>query len=1085
MSSNAKQNNIYPEVTSSPNIPAIEESIIEFWNDNKIFQASVEGKKNNPKDEKDQGEYVFYDGPPFANGLPHYGHLITSFVKDTVPRYQTMKGKRVPRRFGWDCHGLPAEMLTEKELGVSGHIAINEYGIDKFNDACRTSVLQFTNEWRHYVTRMARWVDFDNDYKTLDIDYMESVIWAFKQLHEKGLVYEGMRVLPYSWAAETVLSNHETKLDDSYRERDDPALTVGFKVREFSKEAQKKIDIVPQGMLDGAEINILAWTTTPWTLPSNLALAVGPEIEYSVVVGEDNENPTAFILATAMLEKYEKELQGFKPVTTLQGSDLVGTTYVPMFDYFADTQNAFQVFGPDFVTTEDGTGIVHLAPYGEDDFALLTANDIEIPVAVDAKGEFDSRVPDYQGQLVFDANANIVRDLKERGVVLRHDTYRHSYPHCWRTDQPLIYRPMSSWFVEVTKIKDRMLELNKDIKWIPDHVQEGAFGMWLEGARDWSISRNRFWGSPIPVWKSDDPNYPRMDVYGSLDEIERDFGKRPTDLHRPEIDTFTRPNPDDPTGKSTMRRVEEVFDCWFESGSMPFAQVHYPFENKEWFDTHFPGDFIVEYIGQTRGWFYTLHVLATALFDRAAFKECVSHGIVLGSDGRKISKRLKNYPDPLEMFDEFGSDAMRWLLQSSAILRGQNLIVDRDSFATATRKAILPLWNSYYFFTLYANSDGIEAKHITQSSNILDTYILAKTRKYIEELTVSMDANDMFKASELTESHFDVLTNWFIRRSRERFWRHEKDQDKQDAYDTLFTVLNLICRAVAPLLPLVSESIWRGLNAQDVEQNNGLSVHLETWPLEDAQAIAEDDELIAAMDMAQEICSNALSIRRANNLRTRLPLSEVVISGPNAKRAERFSDIIRDEVNVKNVVVQLDATEHGKQKLNLVPSVMAPRHGENAKKVFAGYKKGDWQLVDSVMTVGGIELRPDEYALVLEPENADSSRALDDRETIVTLNLEVTSELELEGIARDVIRATQEARKTADLNITDRIVLEVQGNEKAVQAVEKFENLISKEILANSISAISGGLTLQNGQNGEGIVEVDGAVFSVNVAVSK
>lgn len=1071
---------LYPAVDASPNIPAIEEQILQLWDDNKTFLASVEGKKNNSADEVEAGEYVFYDGPPFANGLPHYGHIITGFVKDTVPRYFTMQGKKVPRRFGWDCHGLPAEMLTEKELGISGHLAIQEYGIDKFNDACRSSVLQFTNEWRHYVTRMARWVDFDNDYKTLDTDYMESVIWAFKQLYDKGLVYEGMRVLPYSWAAETVLSNHETKLDDAYRDRDDPALTVAFEVNELAEAAHKKLD----HLLGDATLNIVAWTTTPWTLPSNLALAVGPEIEYTVLRGSSHGK--AFVFATSSLAKYEKEIDGYEAVATIMGSDLVGTTYVPMFDYFADTEGAFQVFGPEFVTTDDGTGVVHLAPYGEDDFELLTSKGIEIPVAVDGKGEFDSRVPDYQGQNVFDANMNIVRDLKARGVVLRHDTYKHPYPHCWRTDQPLIYRPMSSWFVEVTKIKDRMIELNKDINWSPEHIKEGAFGMWLEGARDWSISRNRFWGSPIPVWKSDDPQYPRVDVYGSLEEIERDFGKRPSDLHRPEIDSYTRPNPDDPTGKSTMRRVEEVFDCWFESGSMPFAQVHYPFENKEWFDSHFPGDFIVEYIGQTRGWFYTLHVLATALFDRAAFKTCVSHGIVLGADGRKISKRLKNYPDPQEMFDEFGSDAMRWLLQGSAILRGQNLIVDREAFQNATRKAILPLWNSYYFFTLYANSDQVEAQFTTSSDNVLDTYILAKTRKYVEDMTVAMDNYDLFLASELTESHFDVLTNWFIRRSRERFWRHEKDADKQSAYDTLFTVLNLICRTTAPLLPLVSESVWRGLNASAVAQNNELSVHLETWPLKDAQQLPDDPELVAAMDMVQEICSNALSVRRANSLRTRLPLSEVVISGPHAARAEKFADIIRDEVNVKSVRIVEDASEFGKQKLNLVPAVMAPRHGENAKKVFAGYKKGDWTITGDTMTVAGIELADDEFVLVLEPADANSSRALNDRETIVTLNLEVTPELELEGIARDMIRAIQDARKSAGLNVADRISVEIAGNDKALEAVTAHRDTIARETLADSVSE---GPSLQSGQSssghpesGEGSHEVDGAVFSVSVS---
>lgn len=1023
--------------------------MLALWEKNRTFQASVQGKKNNPADEADDGEYVFYDGPPFANGLPHYGHLVTSFVKDTVPRYQTMKGKRVPRRFGWDCHGLPAEMQAEKETGISGRTAVMEFGIDKFNDACRTSVLQFTNEWEQYITRMARWVDFENDYKTLDITYMESVMWAFSELHKKGLVYEGLRVLPYSWAAETVLSNHETKLDDSYRERDDPAVTVAFKVTKPSAKLSS-IDV------GGLDVYMVAWTTTPWTLPSNLALVVGPDIEYSVMVGEREGARAAYVFATAAVRKYEKELDGFEVVGTLLGSELLDTGYEPLFPYFADSENAFRVLNGGYVSTEDGTGVVHTAPgFGEDDFAICQTNNIAIVVPVDDQGKFTKAVSDYVGQNVFEANPNIIKDLKKRGNIVRHDTIRHSYPHCWRTDEPLIYRAMSSWFVEVTKIKKRMLEHNQSINWIPEYVKDGAFGMWLEGARDWSISRNRFWGSPIPVWKSDDDTYPRIDVYGSLDEIERDFGRRPNDLHRPEIDSFTRPNPDDPTGKSTMRRVDEVLDCWFESGSMPYAQVHYPFENQEWFDSHFPGDFIVEYIGQTRGWFYTMHVLATALFDRPAFKTCVSHGIVLGADGRKISKRLKNYPDPLEMFNEFGADSMRWLLQSSAILRGQNLIVDRDSFANATRSAILPLWSSYYFFTLYANSDGITGQRVTDSKNVLDRYMLAKTRRYIEETTTAMDGNDLFLASSLFENHLDVLTNWFIRGSRERFWRHEHDDDKLDAYGTLFTVLDLTCRAVAPLLPLMSESIWRGLHASEVASNDKLSVHLETWPLADAQQLPHDQELIDSMDMVREICSNALAIRRAANLRTRLPLSEVVVSGPRALLAQRFADTIKNEVNVKNIRFETDASEYGKQKLNLVPAVMAPRHGADAPKVFAAYKKGEWTLADGVMTVGGITLADDEYTLVLEPVNAESARALDDRTTIVTLDTTVTDDLAREGVARDIIRAIQEARKGLDLNVADRIHAIVNGNDEALSAVETHKDMIAKEVLADSVKAVA------------------------------
>jgi isoleucyl-tRNA synthetase len=605
--------NLYPPVESNPSFPAIEREVLEIWKRDHVFEASVcnrpqlvDGKSN---------EFIFYDGPPFANGLPHYGHLVTGFVKDLIPRYQTMKGRHVERRFGWDCHGLPAELEVEKELGVAGRNAILDYGIANFNAKCRESVQRYTKEWEWYVSREARWASFENDYKTMDITFMESVMWAFKTLWDKGLVYEGYRVVPYSWTVQTPLSNFETRLDNSYRERLDPALTVGFVLEAMSGEP--------------FETKLLAWTTTPWTLPSNMALCVNAVLDYAVFDGDGKER---WILAAESVERYERELKGFTRVSTIKGTELIGRRYAPLFPYFKDTANAFRVISGAFVSTSDGTGVVHIAPgFGEDDFEVSRVEGIPLVVPVDAAGKFTSEISDYVGQnVILEANANIIKDLKARGgVVVRHDQYRHNYPHCWRTDQPLIYKAVESWYVKVSSFRDRMVDLNKKINWTPEHVKEGIFGNWLANARDWNVSRNRFWGTPIPVWKSDDPRYPRVDVYGSLDELERDFGVRPGDLHRPMIDDLVRPNPDDPTGKSTMRRVPDVLDCWFESGSMPFAQLHYPFENKERFEANFPGDFIVEYVAQTRGWFYTMMVLSTALFDRAPFKNCVCHGVVL------------------------------------------------------------------------------------------------------------------------------------------------------------------------------------------------------------------------------------------------------------------------------------------------------------------------------------------------------------------------------------------------------------------------------------------------------------------------
>ncbi|MGZ4724299.1 MAG: isoleucine--tRNA ligase, partial [Ilumatobacteraceae bacterium] len=923
---------MYPEVDPQPSFPAIETDVLESWAQRDTFAESIRRRA-------DADEYVFYDGPPFANGLPHYGHLLTGFVKDAVPRYQTMRGRRVERRFGWDCHGLPAEVVVEKELGISGHPAITKYGIDKFNDACRTSVLRFTDEWQRYVTRQARWVDFDNDYKTLDRPYMESVMWAFKTLWDKGLIYEGFRVLAYCWRCETPLSNTETRMDDVYRDRQDPAVTVQFQ-------------------LDTGE-RMLAWTTTPWTLPSNLALAVGPDVDYAVM----EEKGVRYILAEARLGAYERELADAAHVATIKGSELVGRHYTPLFPFFSDTPNAFQVLAGAFVTTEDGTGVVHMAPgFGEDDQNACNAVGIPTICPMDEHGRFTADVPTWVGMHVFDTNTEIVKELKARGAVVRHDTYQHSYPHCWRCAEPLVYRAISSWFVEVTAFRERVSELNQQIHWVPEHVKEGSFGKWLANARDWSISRNRFWGSPIPVWKSDDPNYPRVDVYGSIADLERDFGVQIDDLHRPYVDVLVRPNPDDPTGRSTMRRVAQVLDCWFESGSMPFAQVHYPFENADWFESHYPGDFIVEYMAQTRGWFYTLHVLATALFDRPAFRNCVSHGVVLGDDGQKMSKSLDNYPDPMMVFDTYGADAMRWHLLSSTILRGGDLSVTENGIRESVRHVVLPMWNTYSFFTMYANAAGYTAQRRVESTDPLDQYILGKLHALVIEVTSAMDAYDLFAACGTVRTFLDALTNGYVRRSRERFWAGD-----HEALDVLWTVLTTFCQVAAPLLPLTTEAVYRGLVGVDS------SVHLTDWPAGDG--FVESASLVTAMDRVRDVCSAASAVRKATGRRVRQPLSKLTIAARDAESLEPFREIIADEINVKEVVLSTDLDAVGRFELTVVPSVLGPRVGRDVQKVIAAVKQGSWTQDDvtGVVTAGGVELADGEYSLRLVA--ADPSRA--------------------------------------------------------------------------------------------------------------
>ncbi len=1035
-------------VPSSPRFPRIEEGVLAYWAEDDTFRASVEQRAPGADGEN---EFVFYDGPPFANGLPHYGHLLTGYVKDIVPRYQTMRGKRVERRFGWDTHGLPAELEAMRLNGIKTTDEIVEMGIDKFNDACRASVLKYTGEWREYVTRQARWVDFDNDYKTMNPEFMESVLWAFKSLHDKGLVYEGFRVLPYCWNDETPLSNHELRMDDDvYKMRQDPAVTVGFSI----SGADERV-----GELEGAKL--LVWTTTPWTLPSNLAVMVGSDIDY-VAVERDG---VRFVLAEARLAAYAREL-GDEPALVWRGkgADLLGLTYTPPFSYFAGQANAFRVVAADeAVTTTDGTGLVHSAgAFGEVDKEVTDREGIEPVMPVGKDGRFTHPVAEYAGMLVFDANLQIIDDLKSTGgsvtpgtVLLRRETYDHSYPHCWRCREPLIYKGVSSWFVEVTAIKQRMAELNtgfdgSGIRWVPEHIKDGQFGKWVDNARDWSITRNRFWGSPVPVWKSDSEEYPRIDVYGSFEEIERDFGRLPLnadgerDLHRPWVDELTRPNPDDPTGASTMRRVTDVLDVWFDSGSMSFGQVHYPFENAEWFEQHFPADFIVEYIGQTRGWFYTLHILATALFDKPAFSSCISHGIVLGSDGNKMSKSLRNYPDVAEVFERDGADAMRWFLMASPILRGGNLVVTEQGIRDAVRQVMIPLWNTWYFLALYANAEQYDAQGRTDSTDPLDRYLLAKTRQYVEKLTGELDAYAIADACETTRAFLDVLTNWYVRRSRERFW-----EGKPEAFETLAAVLDIVCRAVAPLLPLTTEEIWRGLTG-------GRSVHLADWP--DVSVLPADATLVAAMDQVREVCSSTSALRKAAKLRNRLPLATLTVVVDDPAALEPFAGIVADELNVKQVrLVAADSEEAAgygvEQRLNVNARAAGPRLGRDVQAAIKGSKSGDWSVAaDGSVTSGGLALVEGEYALetVVGAAAEGSATGMLPGGGFVVLDTVVTEELAEEGVARDLVRAVQQARRDADLQVTDRIELVIGGSAAVLSAARAHEALIAGETLATS-----------------------------------
>lgn len=1034
-------------VQPSPRFPDIEHDVLAYWAQHDTFQRSIDQREG-------CDEWVFYDGPPFANGLPHYGHLLTGYAKDLFPRYFTMRGYQVHRRFGWDTHGLPAELEAERQLGITNKAEIEAMGIAQFNQAAKESVLRYTEEWQDYVTRQARWVDFENDYKTLDITFMESVIWAFKTLYDKGLAYEGYRVLPYCWRDQTPLSNHELRMDDDvYKPRQDQSVTVAFPLAGERAEA-----------LGLAGVRALAWTTTPWTLPTNAALAVGPDIDYIVIpagpagaadgVDGSRRDGAQYLLAQDTLGAYAKDL-GYESVDEatasierhLRGSELGGITYERVFDYYADVekygnQNAWQILVAEYVATGEGTGIVHQAPaYGEDDQVICAEAGIPVVISLDDAGVFLPEVTDVAGMQVFDANKPLTILLKSAGKLLQQRSYDHSYPHCWRCRTPLIYRAVSSWFVRVTEFRDRMVELNQEITWVPSNVKDGQFGKWLENARDWSISRNRYWGSPIPVWKSDNPAFPRVDVYGSLDELEADFGVRPEDLHRPAIDDLVRPNPDDPSGQSMMRRIPDVLDVWFDSGSMPFAQVHYPFDNHEWFDSHNPADFIVEYIGQTRGWFYTMHVLATALFDRPAFSQVISHGIVLGSDGQKMSKSLRNYPDVSEVFERDGADAMRWFLMSSPVIRGGNLVVTEEGIREGVRQFLLPLWSTYYFFTLYAPEATPTWR--TDSTQPLDRYILAKLRETVEAMTGYLDALDSPMAAAELRDFADVLTNWYVRRSRDRFW----DGTDQDAIDTLFTVLETLCRAAAPLAPLVAEEVWRGLTG-------GESVHLTDWP--DVAQFPDDSSLVAQMDRVRQVASAGLSLRKSHHIRVRQPLSLLTVVADDVSALEDYREVLAEELNVKNVEL-VERTDEALASYGISHRVvvnaraLGPRIGKDVQQVIAAVKQGNYQATEEGLRVADHVLTGEEYEQVLDASESGHAVEFVGDSGFVLMDTELTAELHDEGLARDLIRVVQQARKDADFHVSDRIVLSVDGDADVQRALSAHRDLIAHETLATDI----------------------------------
>jgi isoleucyl-tRNA synthetase len=1064
---------LYKTVDPRVNFPKLEEEVLTFWEKNHIFEKSVSQREGCE-------EYVFYDGPPFATGLPHFGHFVPSTIKDIIPRYQTMKGKRTERRFGWDCHGLPVENLIEKELGLNSKTDIEKYGIARFNEACRASVLRYVAEWRRIISRLGRWVDFDNDYQTMDPDYMETIWWVMKSLWERGLLYEGYYILPYCPRCATVLSNHELNLG-GYQDVHDPAITVRFKVKgDRTCEASPRLPpgSSPSGAsatpLNGACLPpntwLLAWTTTPWTLPSNLALTVGPDIGYVLVQdGEDR-----YILAEARLSAYYKNEDDYRILARFTGADLAGLSYEPLFPYFRDAEahNAFRVYTGDFVSTEDGTGIVHTAPgFGEDDQRVLRGTGVPVICPVDAECRFTAEVPDYQGLFVKDADRPIMERLKAEGKLVKREQILHAYPHCWRCGSPLVYRAVSSWFVSVEKIKQDMLEANRQITWVPEHIKTGRFGKWLEGARDWAISRNRYWGNPLPVWKC--PDCGKTVCLGSRAELEELSGVYPEDLHKHFVDEITIPCSRVPSGNSTqvagdgtqcpgiMRRVPEVLDCWFESGAMPYAQNHYPFENREFFDSRFPADFINEAIDQTRGWFYTLTVLAAALFKKPAFKNCIVNGLVLASDGKKMSKHLKNYTDPMDAIGMFGADAIRLFLVHSAVVKAEEIRYSDEGVKDMLKSVLIPLWNAYSFFVTYANIDGVSpAGAPERPGNPLDQWILSETEKFAAEAGKALDSYDVPGAVEPIPKFIDLLNNWYIRRSRRRFWRASDggaDTDKLEAYGTLYDVLKTFIAAAAPLMPFITDAIWRNLRLEGDPE----SVHLASYPLPRKDRRKPDLEYRMAAVMRAVSMGRAL--RSQYNIKVRQPLRTVELVSADAEEKKvllEMEEIIREELNVKEVVFRDNEEDLVEYEVKANFRVLGKELGKDMKAAAARIEALDQGEIRSLIEgavlaidIAGADGKPrtvEVTAAKLDVRRIEkaSLRVLNEGTLTVGLDTEITEALAREGDARDLIRGVQNMRKERGFEVTDRIRIFLYGPGRLKEAWEDYSALVASETLS-------------------------------------
>lgn len=1006
----------YPKTEPKADFPKLEQEILAFWRKDDTFHKSLnQTKLGHP--------FSFYDGPPFANNLPHWGHLGVSAVKDMVGRYQTMLGKHVVRELGWDCHGLPAESSVEKKQGRQAKDIVATDGIAAFCDMCRNDVLTYSNEWLKFIERIGRWVDGGDEkgYRTMDKNYMESVIWAMKELHNKGLLYKDYRVNPYDWKLGTVLSNSEASSE--YQDVLDDAITVWFELENGDR--------------------VLAWTTTPWTLPANSALAVNPNMNYLRMQDEDG---SVYVIAESRLSAYEKQFAKTTKVGELKGNELVGKKYRPLFDYYTNDETGllYQIIPAEYVSDSDGTGIVHIAPaYGEEDFWAAKNINPKFPVLlnVDDYGNFTPEVKDWAGENIFEANPKIIQHLRENGHLVKKDQYKHSYPYGPRSKEKLIYRATDSWYIDVPKIREKLIENTK--KYTTWTSAGDRFLSWIEGARPWSVSRNRFWGTPLPIWEKDG----EYKIFGSIAEMEEFFGVKIEDLHRPTLDALT---------KDGWKRITDVLDCWVESGSMPFASLHYPFENADKFEATFPADYIIEGQDQTRGWFYSLMVLATALFDKPAFKTVSVNGMVVDDNKKKMSKSLGNFVNPSEQIEKYGADAVRLFILGSNFLKAEPVGIDMEGrvFTESTKTILTPLWNAYHFFTLYANAGNITAQENTNSENALDKYILAELNELISVVGSALDEYKPDVAIKEFVRFLDVLNNWYIRRGRERFW----DED-QDAFNTLYFVLTNLCRTLAPFAPFVSDYIYKNLT-------NAESVHLQSFPV----ATNYDHKIVEDMRRVQSVVSVGKQLREQYKLRNRLPLAKMTVAGTNLGE---YASIIKDELNVKAIEFTSNVSDVADSFVYLITPKIGARLGGALKEIIPAVKRGDYEISDNKMKVGQYELNSDEFENRLTVKANVTGAALPDNTAVVVLDTEINSELVAEGLANDALRFIQDTRKTAGMDVSDRITLEYSADPALANAIEQHRQHIMAEALITEMSR----------GDGEYNTEIEG--YSLSISIKK